>query len=443
MRSIKDRFRYSEFYRIFNFREPLSIGRSTLLLNTLLANIGNIFITGVFYTGFLSINGIDIVRVGIITFIPYIAWGFSLLTPIVFRKVRRRRGLLLFNHIFYYVCVVLATTIMPMFVSDAGQRTVWFAVLLFIGNVSNAILASGAFAWQVHFIPDGEDRNIYFSYSNLIGSLVSTVVAISSSLFADSLAGSPQQAQIITLLRLVAAGVFVINGLQLYLVPREFPYHSEGQTAIREILTTPFRSRKFMLTAVIAILWNAIANVNGSTWPYYVLNTVGVGYTYMYISTIVYTLGNIFLLRAWRKAINRYSWFSVLFLVIFVTALMELCIGFSTKYTIWVYVVVSIIQGFNAVGTNLVFANLFYVNLPKGNNDAYITFWNLVCNLSVLVGSVLGTWFLSLVEPHAPWTLFGLPFYGSQFLVWIKFISFMLLCVYLKWAIPHIQPDQQ
>jgi hypothetical protein len=272
---------------------------------------------------------------------------------------------------------------------------------------------------------------------------VSTVFAIGSSLLFDSLKGSPQQAQIIMVLRFIAMGVFVINGLQLYLIPQEFPYHKEGLSTIREIFTTPFKSRKFLLTAWIAILWNMIANVNGSTWPYYVINTVGLGYTYTYIGTVIYTVGNIFLMKYWRRAINRYSWFSVLVFAVFIEGITELMIGFSTRRTVWVYVAVSILQGIDAVGLNLVFANLVYINLPRGNNDSCVTFWNLVCNLAVLAGSMLGTGFLSLVEPHGPYSFIGLPFYGSQFLVWIKFASIMLMCVYMRWAIPRMQPDEE
>jgi Na+/melibiose symporter-like transporter len=332
---------------------------------------------------------------------------------------------------------------MPLIVHDSAQRTFWFAVFLFLGNVSNALLGSGAFAWHVNFIPDGEDRNAYFSYTNLIGSLISTVFAVGSSLLADSLAGSPQQAQIIMIMRYIAMAVFVINGLQLFLLPQEFPYHKQGPPTIKEIFATPFKSRKFLLTAWIAILWNAIANVNNSTWPYYIINTVGLGYTYMYIITVVYTLGNIFLLKYWRRAIRSYSWFSVLLFSVFAEGITELLISFSTRQTLWVYISVSILQGIDFVGLNLVFANLVFINMPKENKDSCVTFWNLVCNLAVLAGSMLGTGFLSIVEPHAPYTLAGLPFYGSQFLTWIKFGGIMLMCVYMRWAIPRIQPDDE
>ncbi len=444
MISLKNRWKYSDFFRLFNFRDEHSVGRSILLTNTLITTIANIFVSGVFYTGFLTVSGIDIVRVGIITFIPYIAWGFSLLSPVLLSKFKRRRGLLLFNHIFYYACVVLATTVMPAFVADYNQRTIWFAVFLFAGNVLNALVGSGTTAWHVHFLPDGDDRNIFFSYSNLIGTVVGTVVAIASSVYADSLTGSPLQGQIITILRMVSLVLFILCGLLLYLVPREYPYpiSTDKKVSVLDIITVPIHSKKFLLTALIVMLWNAVSSLNGSTWSYYVLNTVGVGYTYMYIGSVVSALGSVFLLKYWRRAINYYSWFTILLFTVFVTGLMEFPIGFSTSSTKWVYIVVSIIQGLNAVGTSLVFANLFYINLPHGNMDIFITFWNLTANISALVGSVAGTWFISVTEPHGPWMILGLPFYGSQFLTWIKFLFLMGLCVYIKLIIPHIQPDK-
>ena len=324
---IKDRIRYSDFGRTFHFQDALATGRSMLLANTFLASIANIFVTGVFYTGFLTVSGIDIVRVGM----------FSLVSPILLSRFKKRANLLLFNHIFYYVCVVLATTVMPMLVSDYGQRTFWFAFFLFIGNVSNALIGSGTAAWHINFLPPGEVRNIYFSYSNMISSFVGTLVAIGSSLLADSLAGSPRQGQVITILRFVAFGLFVISGLMLYLVPKEFPYHqAEKKITVLDIVKTPCRSRKFLLTTIILMLWNGITTLNGSTWIYYVLNTVGIKYFYMFITSIVCALSNVFLLRYWRRAIHHYTWFTMLFVVVLLTGLMEFFIGFSTSQTIWV-----------------------------------------------------------------------------------------------------------
>lgn len=444
MAAFIDRIKYSDFFRVFSFRDDLSKGRCFLLLNTLISSVANVFITGVFYTGFLTINGIDIVRVGIIAFIPYIAWAFSLLSPVILSKIKKRRAILIANVVFYYATVVVATTVMPVFVTDYALRTVWFGVFLFLGNTSNALFGSGSAAWHINFLPKGDDRNIFFSYSNLISALVGTGVAISASLLADSLAGSPQQAIIITNMRYVAAGLLILSASLLFLIPKEFPYANIGsKVSVLDIIRIPIRSRKFLLTALIVMLWSCFANVNASTWVYYVLNTVQVSYTYIYIGSIVNAICSAFLLRYWRRAISLHSWSTLLLLTVFMTALLEFPIAFATSQTKWVYIVVSVIQGFVSVGTSLVFANLFYVNLPKGNTDIYITFWNFSANISVLIGSAFGAWFLSLTEPHAPWMLLGLPFYGSQFLVVIKGLLLLGLCAYIRYVTVQIQPDPE
>ncbi len=444
MAAIFDKIRYSDFFRVFNFSDDLAKGRSFLLINTLISSIANVFISGVFYTGFLALNGIDIVRVGVIAFIPYIAWGISLFSPVLLSKIKKRRFILIANIIFYYAMVVIATTLMPLFVQDYGRRTLWFAVFLFLGNASNALFGSGAAAWHINFLPKGDDRNIYFSYSNLISALVGTTTAITASIIADRLAGSPRQAMIITNSRYLAAAVLVISAMLLYLVPKEYPYTNINKkiTAL-DIIRLPLRSRKFLLTASIAMLWSGFANINSSTWIYYVLNTVQLGYTYTYIGSIVNAVCSAFLLRYWRRAISLYSWFTMLLFTVFCTASLEFLIAFSTSQTKWVYVTVSILQGFISVGTSLVFANMFYVNLPKGNTDVYITFWNFSANISVLIGSVFGTAFLSLTEPHGPWQILGLPFHGSQFLVLIKAVTLLGLCVYIRRITDKIQPDPE
>ena len=64
---------------IFSLKNDEAKGRTINLGCNLLAAFYNVFITGIFYTGFLSMYDISITGVGIITFIPYIANIFSIL----------------------------------------------------------------------------------------------------------------------------------------------------------------------------------------------------------------------------------------------------------------------------------------------------------------------------------------------------------------------------
>ena len=441
------RFRYKDTYfaHMFNFEEEHAIGRSLLLLNTFLAGIGNVFITGTFYTSFLTENGIDIVNVGIITFVPYFCWIFSLFAPKLLGKFRKRRALLLFNHIFYYVNVVLATTIMPRFV-EPEKRVFWFAVFLVLANLSNALIGSGATAWHIHFLPNGKDRNYYFSITNLVGNLVGTITAIGASLAADALEGSDTKGQIIFIMRLVSFVLFIVNGLLLYLIPREYPYEKKESIKLRDVFVTPIKDHKFILTILITIFWNFICNLNANTWTFYLLNTVKMDYLMTYVCSIVCAICSIFMASYWRKKISMHGWFKIVWFNLVLSGVIEVIFGFTTANTKFIYVLASTLYGINIVGAQITLANVFYMNLPKKdfNFDVYITFYNFAANIAVFLGATIGTGLIGVMESSGinGQKLLGLPFYSSQYLVWVKGVLFLLMAYYISWVTPKIQTGE-
>lgn len=56
-------------------------------------------------------------------------------------------------------------------------------------------------------------------------------------------------------------------------------------------------------------------------------------------------------------------------------AVCETTYNFTTSTTLWWYVLVSVYCGLVCTGLNLTYANLFYVNLPKGDRDVYYLFY--------------------------------------------------------------------
>lgn len=168
-------------------------------------------------------------------------------------------------------------------------------------------------------------------------------------------------------------------------------------------------------------------------------------YMLTYLGSAVIAIGGMFLMSSWRSAISRYSWFKIIWFNVLIAGVNELLMGFVTEHTLFIFVLGSILSGLNMIGAQITFANVFYINLPKDKTyfDVYITFNNFAANIAVFLGSMFGTWVLSLLETAdgSARMLFGLPFYGSQFLVWIKFGLFMLMALYIWIVTPKIQPD--
>lgn len=452
MPSLTEKIRKSEFYYLFNSKDELAVGRRAMYLYNILITVTNAIITGVLYVAFLTVNGINIVDVSIITFIPYVAWGVSLFTPMIYSKIKRRRGLLIFNTTFYYTCIILATTIMPNYVSDPGERTAWFAVLLLAGNISNALFGSGATAWHIHYISNERSRTGYIAYTNIAITFVSTVVSITAALLADSLRGSPIQGTVINTMRYFAYTLALIATLYLWLRPRrEYPYPvQDKKIKLLDVIRVPISDKAFINTVLIFFIYNFVANVNSGSWSYYVMNTLGYKLIYMYVINVAYSFSYIFMLSKWRRAVNKHNYFKVYLFAMLVTAALEIPMGLTRSGTVWLYLATSVLQGINLVGVSYINSNLFYINLPEGKTDTCIVFWNLGTNIFALLGSLAGTAFIAFTEKTGPYRLnFDFLFlhvrdytmYGSQLLVYIKGTLFVLMSIFIVIAMRRMKNE--
>ena len=93
---------------IYNLKDDLAKGRLISLGSSLMTAFYNVFITGIFYTGFLSMYGMSITGgQDHLPFIPYIASCFSVFSPMALRRYKKRKGILLAAKIYFYAMYIL------------------------------------------------------------------------------------------------------------------------------------------------------------------------------------------------------------------------------------------------------------------------------------------------------------------------------------------------
>ena len=238
------KFRDTDFYRLYNLKDEKIRGRAMILANVLCYSIGNIFVSGTFQTAFLAANGIDIVRVGIISFIPYIAWALSVFSPMLLAKVRRRQRMLFCVDLVYYTSLIVATTVMPLFVKDPTAKTIWFAVFTFIPHAINALLGTGYTSWMLRFVPEGRDVNVFTAYNNMVALVCGNATALIASGVATVLAAGENSYWFLFWIRIASAVTFLIGSAILYLTPKEIPTPPpEKVPTPLQVLTVPVRYR--------------------------------------------------------------------------------------------------------------------------------------------------------------------------------------------------------
>ena len=419
---------------IYSPREEHSHGRLMSLISSLVTSFYNVFITGIFYTGFLSMYGISITGVGIVSFIPFIGGSFALFSPFVLKHFKKRKAIVLSSKLLFYALYIIATNIMPLFVESPDGRLRWFIVILFVAYAEYALFSPGLTVWFYHFYPrDNERRTRYIYYNQMFSSVMSSVVLLLSGILTDAVSGSSHQATIILALRYFAFALVIIDVFAQSRA-KEYPYTETTHLKLGQIFTIPIKNRKFMMCMLLMFLWNILCNLNNGTWNYHLLNHLGYSYTLINCMSVSYTVILTLTSRLWRKVLRKYSWVKTFGLCCLMSFPLELVYFLLNPRIAYVYVIVSLWQNVINVGFNLSYANILYMNLPEENSTAYISFNAVGSNVCALVGMVAGTLIVSS-RADTPFSFIGLEVYTVQFTCLIKTVMMMgvgLMC-YFAW----------
>ena len=438
---ILDKIRNSKFGELFHFRDELAKGRSSMILSAALVSVINWLTTGLFYTSFLMENGIDIVKIGILTFVPYIANCFSIFSPSILERFQKRKWLLAGSRLTYYTLNILAITLLPKIVSDTNLKMILFVAIIFSANIINALFSSGYSVWQVKFIPD-EVRADYFSMNQLITAFIGCGAALLSSIIADFLAGSAYENTIIIIFRIVAYGLAVLDVLVLSL-PKEYPYsRSQDLPQLRHIITKPFTHKKFIITMAIVFVWTFCTNVPQSSLNYYLINNVGVKYSFIYVINMFYPFFLLIFLPFWNKFLRKNGWFTTFAIggiLLCPTNLMYSCVT-AANY-LWLLPTLRLIQHFIGVGCNVAYANMAFINLPEQDQTNYIAFHTLVVNIAGFLGMMLGTSFVA-AYPDIIVKVLGLEFTNVQMLFWLEAFGELSVGISVLILTPKITPNR-
>lgn len=440
LRGFIDRLKYSEFFRLYNFRDEKSKGRVLVLMHGVLNGITTNLTTGVFYTSFLMLSGINIVDAGILTFVPYIAQLFYLFSPYILEHFPKRRWLLFGCRFLYHFLFILGVTLLPNLVSEPKLRLQCFVALVLAANIVQALGGQGYTVWHANFIPDGA-RATYFTFNSMITSFGANLVAVISAVAADRLSASPYADTIIIALRYVGFGISLLDMLVLAL-PKEYPYpKSAARPHLTDLFVLPFKHKKFLLTMVVCFLHTFIANIPAGVFNYFLLNTIGVRYSYIYAINILYSLFLLLFLPLWRGRINHRGWVKVFIESSWMNVPALLLYAFISPVNyVWLMGVVRLYQHFLGVGRDIAYTNFVYMNLPAEDQTNYLTFSALGNSLFTFLGMSLGTWFVAVMGDTTLF-IFGFAMNCVPLLLIVQATGVALLCLFIRAIYQKILPE--
>ncbi|MGN1451116.1 MAG: MFS transporter [Eubacteriales bacterium] len=415
-----------QYRELFFDRDERSRGRLCMLASTIVNSIAANLSGGAFYSAFLLEYGINLTNIGIITFIPYIASLFTILSPSVLSRFKKRRFVLFFSRLAYYAISIMGVTVMPMIVSGQTAKIVWFAVLMFVANVINFLFSPGYSVWHWNFLPD-RVRAGFFTQSQFLTSLVVNTLVVGVSFAADALSGTEHEMTIIIALR-VAAFVFAVADCVVLALPKEYAYPMNSvRTKVSDVIRAPMGNKMFLGAIGLYCGYAMFTNLSGSVINAFLLSEVNVTYSMIYGVNALYTIFFIFFSGFWQKQIRLKGWipsFSMSILMLSATYFLYMFI--TADNSIWLFWVVRLIQHFIGVGLNVTASNLHLMYMPEKDRDNFVSFYQLAANFANFVAMMLGTALVAVMEGSAL-RVFGLSFSSVQLLLGLQGVGFVVI----------------
>ena len=427
---------------MYSIRDEESKGRLISLGSAMMTAFYNVFITGIFYTGFLSMYDISITGVGIVTFIPYIANCFSVFSPRILGRFQKRKWILLASKIYFYAMYIIATTLMPQFVTDPDARLMWFVILLFLAYSVYALFSPGLTTWFYRFYPaESERRTRYFAYNQTFSSILSSIMLLVSSVLTDAVEGSAMQNQLILGFRYFAF-VLVLIDVAMQAMAKEYPYAEAPKLRLDKVFTIPFRYRKFMLCMVVMFAWNYIGNLNNGLWNFHLLNHLHFSYTVINLVTMMYTVILLCTGVLWQKILKRCSWIRTFGIASLIFVPTEFLMFSLTPGMEGLWAFTSMIQHFCSVGLNLSYANILYLNIPEEESTACISFNTIGCNIFAFLGMISGTLVCSLLGDEAM-PFLGMNVYSVQYTTLMRAAGLTAISLPMILCWKKLTPDHE
>jgi len=392
-------------HRLYTWKNEMGKGRCVMLTNLVLSNIITVITGGVFYTSFLLQNGINLVNIGIITFMPSIAACFAIFSPYILERFEKRKWLLASVRLISNSLSLLGTTLISPMIADPGTRTTVFVILIFTSSIINALFSSGYTVWHLNFIPDNV-RIRYFSSSHLVMQLLSSFAGVIAAIIADALANSAYAYTIIAGLRYTAFGLVLLDTF-LLTRPKEFPYPQTSRPKISHIFTKPLGHKKFRLMMLLVLMHSFSQSTPSAVLNVFLLEEVGVSFVYIQIINFAYPFVLMIFTRFARRRISQLGWIAAYALFQMMVFPTNIAYAFvNTGNYLILMTAVRLIQHCLGSTCNIAYQNFAYLHAPKEEQTNYIAFYTLVVNLGSFLGTSLGTAFVAIF-PDFAMTIFG------------------------------------
>lgn len=394
--------------------------------NNIIAN----WVGGNFFTGIMLLLNADDAFIGLMSIFVFSANLLQILSSMLLERFKSRKKLLIIVRLIVQFINIVFIGVIPLFPINDQAKLVILGASVLILNVLSALISPGFSVWHIQLIPQ-HVRVKYFSFLSMTNGIIVAVFNLIGSAIVDHFGSLGLEVWGFAVMRIIAFGVLIYD---LFLLSRmkEEPYPlSEKRTTLADLLIKPFKETRYLRVVAFAFTWCLIANIPGSYYSVYLLRNLEVSYSFITIINMLNVPILVLLTPVWSRILHRFSWLKTCNIAILLYAVHYLLLGFIDKGNVmWLYPTTLIYAFILAVGINLSFTNVPYLNIPEKNQTIFISFYTTMNNLGALIGVTFGREFIAATESLSTdtfsnkqllmYAVFGLMVLGSVIMFFLR-----------------------
>ena len=417
--------------------ERSSQDRARLLVLNYTANIIANLIGGSFFTGLLLLMDADDGFIGTMSMIGVAANMVQMFAPLLLERFSRRKPLLMAMCATTMVINILVIGLIPLAPVAQQSKLTLVGICVAIVNFVGAIASPGITVWHLQSIPPKVRAGFFSLVTMTVGSVVA-IFNLAGSALVDVFTAYGNEYGGLMALRIISLGLYVVDFI-LYGRIREYPYENVGERfSVRDLVTLPLKNKLYLRTIAIVFLWNVTANIPGSYYTVYLLKNLNVSYTYIMVVNMLNVPIVLLLTRVWSRISSGRSPFRILSMGMSMYLMHYIGLAFVTERALFIYPLTLIWAFIMAIGINLPFASIPYVNIPHEHQTVFIGFYSTVANFAALIGVTIGKYFIEATE-EVSINVLGLEMVNKQYLLLLT-SGLMAIAVVLVHRIDRTTP---
>jgi len=395
--------------------DEMSQNRMNLLLFALVNNIIANLVGGNYFTGLLLLMDADDSFIGLIGMLPFAANIVQLIAPMIIERFTKRKKFLIAFRFMALMLNALFISIIPFLPVSQQLQLTMVALALVIVNCTHAMLNPGFSMWHMQFLPN-RFRAAYFSTQSIAVAVIVAAVTMGASALVDVFKANGAEITGIMVVRGIAVALVFLDAYLLIRM-KEYDYPSSGEKIkLLDVFTKPFKEKIYLRSVGVGVLWSFAANMPSSFYTVYLLENVGVSYTYITAMSLMNIPCMMIFTPLWQKAIGRTgSWFKIIQIAMTGYLLHYVVLSFVTpaNYT-YMYTLALLIAYPLGAGITLGFTNVPYLNIPPTNGTIYNAFYSTACNVVAFIAVSISRSLMANTDGLVL-NILGIPMINKQF----------------------------